>query len=148
MNLLSQAEIDDANAAMKDLFDTFCRDLPVRFYKTPKEVIMVDPNYSSDFDGQNNLNLKTAQYQEFKCRVFYSERQPFDAILKGNDEQVRGEFFYNSIKIHMELDAFEYLKNTHRFIFDGQTYGFDSSFRGLGILGQINYYEIALKRVN
>lgn len=148
MNLFSQEIIDSANQAMKDMFDTFTRDLPVRFYKSPTEIVVVDPNYSPDWDSVVNKNIKTAEYRDFKCRVFYEERQEFENLIQGADSNIRYKGEYNRIKLHMELDAFEYVKNTQRFVFDGLEYNFDGTYRGLGILGAINFYEIKLIKVN
>ncbi len=147
MNLLSPEETASYKSAMKDLFDTFCRDLPVRFYKSEKQIIVADPNYSSDWDQGINKNLKEAQYQEFRCRVWYLEREPYQNFILGNDKNIRYDGAYNRIKIHMELDAYEYLKSTQRFVFDGLEYRLDGAARGLGILGTIDYYEIILQRV-
>lgn len=147
MDLLTPQEKAEAEADIKNLFDTFARTLPVRFYKMPKETVTMDINYSNDYD-QGNKNLKTPQYQDFKCRVWFLERQGYENLVLGNDEQIRGEFLYNRIKLHMELDAFEYLKKTTRFIFDGIQYQLNGSWRGLGLFGDINYYEIILQRVN
>lgn len=148
MNLVPPEMALSIRSALKDVFDTFKRSKPVRFYKTAKEVVISDPNFSGDWDSYSNKLPKTAQYRDFYCVVLYTERQQFDSILKGNDEQLRGEFQYNRLKIQMEPDAYEYLKDSHRFVFDGIEYQRDGTFRGLGILDTIDFYELLLKKVN
>lgn len=147
MNLLNASQVAQGKQAMKNIFDTFARDLPVRFYRTAKQTVMVDPNYSSDWDQNINKNKKVSQYREFKCRVWYEEREVFENFMPGADKNVRYSAQYNRIKIQMELDAYEYLRGTERITFNGAEYNFDSSPRGLGILDTIDIYEIILQRV-
>ena len=47
----------------------------------------------------------------------------------------------------MELDAFEFLKDTERFTFEGEKYTISESWKRVGILGEFQFYEIILMRV-
>lgn len=148
MNLFSAEEIAEGNADMNNVFDSFARELPVRFYKTAKQVVVVDPNYSSDYDAEFNKNLKTAQYQDIICIVLYLEREPVKTLIGGNEENLRGEFVYNRIKIHFKPEYLTFFKGTHRFVFDGIEYKLEGAARGLGLFGTFNCYEIILQKVN
>ena len=147
-NVIPEALRISVQAAMKDVFDSFSRTVPLIFYKRAKEVVIMDRNYSSDWDQKINKNLKEAQPQEFNCVITFDERQPFENFLQGSDSNIRYKGIYNRIRVQMELDAYEYLQGTERFVFNGVQYNFDGSFRGLGPLKDFTHYEIVLQRVN
>lgn len=148
MNLLTVQEIAEANQAMRDVFDTFARDGAVRFYRAAKEVVITNPNFSNRWEQSYNNIPKTAEYMDFKCRVIFEERQPFDEIINGADKNIRYAGEYNRIYIHMLPEAFEYLNGVERFVYEGIQYKRDGTHRALGILGTYNVYEIKLQRVN
>lgn len=148
MNLLTPEEIAEANQGMLDIFDTFAREHMIRFYKAAKQAEVINVNFSKRWEESYNNIPKTPEYMDFKCRVFGNERNPFDEIMLGSDKDIRYKGQYNRIKIHVLPEAYQYLQKTERFVWEGITYKRDSGDRPLGILAQINVYEINLEQVN
>lgn len=151
MDLVNSQMKLEARQAMKDIFDTFKRTKPVVFYKTAKEeVTFFDPNYNADFMEMNQAPSiqSTSVSKAFYVRIWYMDRQEYNSYLKdSSDLNVKVSQFYNRIKIQMELDAFEFLKDTERFTFEGEKYTISESWKRVGILGEFQFYEIILMRV-
>ena len=132
----------------KNIFDSWKRGEKIRFYKHEKEVFVEDPNYNADFDYYaNNKNLKITDSAEFDVCLTYLDRQILDNFIGGEDSNVRFAARYNRIKIQVELDAFEYLKETERFTFGEDKYRMEDTWRKLGMLDQFQFYEVILQRV-
>src|SRR5688572_1068503 len=118
----------------KDIFDTWKRGSKIRFFKTPKEVYVFDPALNSDFDqfvGENNL--KVEESQEFDVCLRYLDRQEQLNFIGGEDTGIRFRADYNRIGIQVEYDAFLYLQDTVRFVFEGETYITEDPWRKLGM---------------
>lgn len=141
----------DAKNAMQDIFDTFKRSKPLRFYKTQKEeVVFFDPNYNADFMEMNQAPsiVSTSTYKDFYVRVWYLDMQEYSPFLQGGkDLNIKVGQFYNRIKIQMEKDAYDYLKDTEKFEFESEKYVRESGWRGIGIFDEFQFYEIILIRV-
>lgn len=150
MDLMTSAEKADAAQAMKDIWDTFRRTEPLRFYKLANEIVNVfDPLYSSLQDFTENSNItQTATYSDFYVRIWYEQNQPESNFIEGGGEQgVRAKQLYNRVKIQMELDGFNYLKDAKRFILFDEEYQVQNTWRRIGILGEFVYYEVILQRI-
>jgi hypothetical protein len=151
MNVLNDQMKLEAKNAMKDIFDTFKRSKPLRFYKTQKEeVVFFDPNYNADFMEMNQASsvLSTSTYKDFSVRVWYLDLQEYSPFIQGgNDLNIKAGQAYNRIKIQMEADAYEYLKGTEKFEFDSEKYAMQSSWRRIGIFDEFQFYEITLIRL-
>lgn len=150
MNLASGPIRDLAAKAMKDLFDTFKRSNPLRFYKLANEVVNIfDPLYNGEIqDFSENANItQTAQYSDFYVRIWYANKQEGSNFIPGGDDLgVRIKQDYNVIRIQMESDAFEFLKDTVKFTILGEEYEILRPWRRIGILGDFQFYEIVLQR--
>lgn len=132
----------------KNIFDSWKRGQKIRFYKKAKEVFVEDSNYNGDLDEfQNNNNLKITESAEFDVCLTYLDRQILDNFIGGEDSNVRFAARYNRIKIQVELDAFEYLKETERFTFGEDKYRMEDTWRKLGMLDEFQFYEVILQRV-
>lgn len=136
---------------MLDVFDTYKRTQPVRFYKVQNETIVLDdPNVIADFYNDANYSgiVNSGIYQDFDARIIYLTKvQEQEFIPGGKETQVRGKQLYGKIKMIVQSGAFNYLKDTERFKFLNTQYKIDEAWRGVGILGDINYYSIVLSRV-
>lgn len=150
-NLINQYLKTEATQAMKDIFDSFKRQLPLRFYKMQNEEVMIhDPNYNADFMEMEQAPsiTSTAVYKDFYVRVWYLDLQKHDSFLRGGDDlNVKVKQFYNRVRIQMEADAFEYLKSSQRFIIADEKYSIEQSWKRVGILDSFQFYEIVLSRV-
>ncbi len=150
MNLIDAALTADAASAMQNIFDSFKRTDPITFYKNPeKTFVSFDPSFDPDFPEHSSSFTETTQSQSFQCRVWYLDQQPMDKFVGGGEETgVKSEALYNRVKMQMEPDAFEFLKDSVRFILWGEEYQIFQTWRRIGILGSIQFYEVILQRVN
>lgn len=147
MNLFDDALRAQVRQVQKDLFDSFKRTESIRFYKKAKEVYVYDPQYSADFDERFNQNIKTEDFQDFPVCLTYLDRQILDNYLGGEDTGIRFNAMYNRVRIQVEADAFEYLKDTERFIFGEEKFIAEDGWRKLGLLESFGIFEINLQRV-
>lgn len=151
MNLLNSQMKLDAKNAMQDIFDTFKRSKPLRFYKTQKEeVTFFDPNYNADFMEMNQASsvISTSTYKDFYVRVWYLDMQEYSPFIQGGkDLNIKVGQFYNRIKIQMEKDAYDYLKDTEKFEFDSEKYVKESGWKSVGIFDEFQFYMVTLIRV-
>lgn len=151
MNLIPSGLIAAANAAMEDVFDTFARDSVLRFYKPETTTtIIADPTFLTDFGlnsaGEPKITVTTV-YQDFPVRLRYLDRQESNAFLKGDDTNIRMDQQLNRIEIQVKPDAFEYLKDTVRWEFEGKKFKAEETWSKHGILGSWNVSMIILKEV-
>ena len=132
----------------KNLFDSFKRTLTFRFYLQAKEVVIVDPNYMADFDeADGNINTTTVVSSDFPACVAYLERQEFSDFVKGDDSNIRFKAVYNRIRVQVEADGFEFMKDAVGFEFDGQQYAIEQGWSKLGVLADFEIFQIVLQRV-
>ena len=134
---------------MTDIFNAFKRDEQITFYKTAKTTISVfDPLYSSDFPNTYS-GTETTQSQSFDARLWYLERQDLDHFIPGGDDAgIRGKFYYNRVRMQVGLEAFNYLKDTERFVFFDEIYQIEQGWQRIGMLDSFMFYEVVLIRVN
>lgn len=151
MNLIDILLKSEVNRVMGDIFDTFARETPVTFYKTPsQEVIVYDANFHGGFQDTFDLSTVTSTVtsQSFTCRIIYLDRQDYSSFIEGGEDLgVNGKFIYNRIRLQCKSDGFEYLKDTERFVFGDEKYTIEESWQKLGVLDTFNIYEVMLRRV-
>lgn len=139
----------EATAAMNLIFETFKRDSLVKFYKTAQQEILVsDPQWNSDFGNPYATNIvSTAQSQEFACRIWWVKGPSVEKSFDG-DENIGTKLFYpiGSVRLQVKEDALEWLMDAKSFIIKGDKYVKDSDWRGIGMLGTIDRYEVVLKK--
>jgi hypothetical protein len=150
MNLLEDYKTEVASV-MKDIFDTFKRETPLRFYKPSIEhVVIFDENFNSDLQEYSDPNVTlTEQYTEFYCRIIYLKAADTFSTFIGGGENItaKAEQDFGLLNIQMESDAYEYVKDTIRFTFMGDNYRKIPPIRKLGVLGTFNLYQLNLKKV-
>lgn len=151
MDLISEALKNEVSQAMTNVFDSFARTEPVIFFKTPtSEVVIYDPNFNGGFQQVDYLsNVDSEQVsQSFTCRVIYMDRQDYNTFIEGGEDVgVNGKSYYNRIKLQCKPDAFEYLKDSERFVFLGEKYGMEESWKKIGVLGTFQHYQVILRRM-
>jgi hypothetical protein len=148
MNLFDAELRSQINQVQKNIFDSFKRTLTFRFYLQAKEVVVYDPNYMADFDEvDGNNNIKQVVSSDFPACIVYLERQEFSDFIKGDDSNIRFKGIYNRIRIQVEADAFEFMKDAVGFEFDGQQYAIEQSWSKLGLLADFPIFQIILQRI-
>lgn len=142
-----------ANSAMDNIFDTFKRTLPVRFYKIQNEVIVSeDPDYMPDFDRLPSYSgiTETGNYQDFDARIIYLTKVDNPSFVPGGDDlTVKARQNYSKIKMQIKASGsgYSWLKDAERFTFNNEKYQIDEGWRGIGMFGDINYYSVVLSKV-
>lgn len=154
-NLISPNLKLAALSAMKNIFDTYKRSDAIKFYKTEsKTILMVDPdyNYNFGFSSQPQFNKKISNettLESFRVRIWYLDEQTVEFGTQGRDDlDIKYKQFWGKIKIQMEQDAFDYFQGVERVLFLDEEYKINKDIRNIGILGEFQYYEIILERVN
>lgn len=147
MDLFDQTLKDQIAQIHKNLFDTYKRPTKMRFYMKGLETVVYDPSFNPDFDTfEGNLNQYTPVFADFDVCLIYLDRQEYSDFIKGEDTNIRYKAIYNRIKIQVEEDAFQYLKDAERFVFGDEKYAIELSWRKLGAFS-FQFYEIILQRV-
>jgi hypothetical protein len=102
----------------------------------------------ADFDEvDGNNNTSTVVSSDFPACVSYMERQEFSDFIKGDDSNIRFKAVYNRIRVQVEADAFEFMKDAVAFEFDGQQFAIEQGWSKLGVLEDFQIYQIALQRI-
>ena len=136
---------------MNLIFDTFKRDELVKFYKQAREVVVdagANSEWNADFDNPNVGNItRSVQFVEFPARIWWTKEPSMVKSLDG-DENVGVKVMYpiGSVRIQVKQDAKDYLSETVAFYIKNERYVKDSDWRGVGMLGAIDRYEIVLKK--
>jgi hypothetical protein len=136
-------------AAMEFLFDFYKRENKVRFYKSASEVVVSeDPNWNSDFENEYATNIvKTSQYEEFDCRIWFLKDYPLIRNIDGDDNaSLNVAIPKGKVRLQMRLDGYEYLKDSKTFWIEGAKYVASSDFRRVGIFSEFQLYEILLEK--
>ena len=151
MDLVGDLLKSEVNKAMTNVFDTFARSEQVTFYKTSTlEVTAYDPNFNGDFQQIDSLSTvtPTTVSESFTCRIIYLDRQDYNTFIEGGEDVgVNGKVHYNRIKLQCKEDAFDYLKDTERFVFLDEKYAIEESWRRIGLLGTFQHYQVILRRM-
>jgi hypothetical protein len=149
MNLLTAYQAD-MSQAMENIFDSFARDVTVTFYKAPTEnIVSFDPDYNSAFPESSTTVEYTTQSQSFPCRIWYLERQEYSNFIEGGEDLgVKGKTYYNRVRLQCKVDAFEYLKESERFVFLGEKYQIETAWERIGAGQSFAVYQVILRRVN
>lgn len=133
------------------VFETFKRDEPVRFYKQAQEVVInagANSSWNADFDNPSVGNIiKTAQFEEFPARIWWAKEPVVIKSIDG-DENLNTKVWYpvGSIRIQVKQDAKDYLSETVCFYINKDRYVTESDWRGVGMLGTVDRFELVLKK--
>ena len=147
---MEYAEIQSqCNAAMDYVFEHFKRTQKVTFYKSAAEEIVVnDSSWNSDFSDPYAANIiQTAQSRDVSCRIWYFKDSEVLKSLDG-DENINLKISYpiGKVRIQVKAEDFEWLKGAKSFYILNEKFVKESDWRGVGMLGEINRYEIILRR--
>ena len=132
------------------IFTTFKRDQKVKFYKDARQTITVqDPAWNSDFEMPSAPGItETPQMQEFDCRLWWvKSATSLEKSLDGDENlNIRLSYPIGSVRLQVREDGFEWLKESKNFVIKGDRYVKYTDWRGIGMLGEIDRYEIVLKK--
>lgn len=145
-SLLSSAEKAALEAVFDDIHETFARTITV-FKEASNVVIITDPNYNPLYKtaGQTTSVINTPVYKQFKARIKYED----DVGKKywseqGLNSQIKLEVVVGSVRLKIDQEAYDYVKDARRFDVDGKRYVLNSTFKPHGLF-DIQYYTLFLK---
>lgn len=148
MNLLDATWQNIVSETMNDVFDTFARNLVIRFYKEVAQVFVPDANYNADFQRNGpNKNVKTPVFQDFQARVWYLDRQEIEQFLLGEDSNVRFNNDINKIRVQIPIAGLAFMESATRFEFNGSKWKKEGSVEQIGTLGAFTHVQCFLSRV-
>lgn len=145
-SLLTSTEKAALAAVFDDIHETFAREITV--YKEASTVVIItDPNYNPLYKtaGQTTSIINTPVYKTFKARIQYQD----DVGKKywseqGLNSQIKLEAVVGTVRLKIDQDAYDYVKDARRFDVDGKRYVLNSTFRPHGLF-DIQYYTLYLK---
>jgi len=145
-SLISDSEKTALNAVIDDIHETFAREITV-FKEASKVVIITDPNFNPLYNtaGQTTSYVNTPISRTFKARIKYE-----DDIGKrywsegGLNSQIKLEVIVGSVRLKINADDYEFIKDARRFDVDGKRYVLNSTFRPHGLFDN-KYYTLYLK---
>jgi len=145
-SLISNSEKTALNAVIDDIHETFAREITV-FKEASKVVIITDPNFNPLYNtaGQTTSYVNTPISRTFKARIKYE-----DDIGKrywsegGLNSQIKLEVIVGSVRLKINAEDYEFIKDARRFDVDGKRYVLNSTFRPHGLFDN-KYYTLYLK---
>lgn len=145
-SLLTSAEKAALEAVFDDIHETFARTITV-FKEASNVVIITDPNYNPLYRtaGQTTSVVNTPVYRTFKARIKYED----DVGKKywseqGLNSQIKLQVVVGSVRIKIDQEAYDFVKDGLRFDVDGRRYVLNSTFKAHGLF-DIQYYTLYLK---
>ncbi len=145
-SLLTSTEKAALAAVFDDIHETFAREITV-FKEASTVVIITDPNYNPLYKTacQTTSIINTPVYKTFKARIQYQD----DVGKKywseqGLNSQIKLEAVVGTVRLKIDQEAYDYVKDARRFDVDGKRYVLNSTFRPHGLF-DIQYYTLYLK---
>jgi hypothetical protein len=146
-NLISDAERDYLESLMDDVHDTFKREIVI-FKDAKRVVISTDVNYNflyNNVSGNFNQTIKqTPQKQTFYARILYGKKQVEQEIDGSVDSQTNLSLPVGHVRIKLNQDGYDYIKEAKRVEFDGKIFKIDTADRPHGLF-RPRYYTFYLK---
>jgi hypothetical protein len=89
--------------------------------------------------------MNTPVYKTFKARIFYNDdiKKQYWSEQSVNT-QIKLEAVVGTVRLKIDAEAYEYIKDGRRFDVDGKRFVLDSSFRPHGLFDN-KYYTLYLK---
>ncbi len=138
---LSQNQKDNIKSIIDRIHDTFAREITV-FKIGTRTAIASSQNYNFVYRQQSANTVTTEVSQTFFARIKYvsAEEQILPDPKAGQDKIIIPA---GSVKIKVNLDGYNYLKEAKRVEFDGFRFSIKSDGKPLGMFGP-QYYEFVL----
>lgn len=145
-SLINQAVEQRVNAAFARLHDTFAREITV--YKNAKRVaIASSPEFNAIYGSSGatkNFEYQTVS-KTFSARVYYlkMEEEFFSNLSFESSSQAKIIMPQGSVKIVVDPEGYEFVKEARKVEFDGITFAIRSNGNPMGLFGN-QYYEFFL----
>jgi hypothetical protein len=141
-SLLTSAQKNALQSAINELHDTFARDIYI--YKEAKStVISTSPNYNAIYQ-QNTAQSQTIKRQvqsgKFSARITYdTDRNQENVTSPEIDSQLKIKMPDGYVRIKVDKNGYEYIKQSKRVEFDGRKFTIESDVRPHGLFEPTHY---------
>lgn len=144
MDLLPPELKNEARQQLKNVFDTFKRTVQLQVDTEGVTTIIDDADYSIS-DSQPRPSTQTVSID---ARIWYlSKQQVFDSTIIGRETtKIEAEQNVNRIKIQVEAENEQYLKDSVRFRYRDAVYYLEDGWKPIGIFGSFDYIMGILRR--
>jgi hypothetical protein len=142
---LSENQKTNIKSIIDQIHDTFAREITV-FKIGQRTVIASSPTYNALYRQQTSNTATTEVSQAFQARIKYVDMN--EELLKnpgpGQDKIILPT---GTVKIKVNLEGYEYVKEAKRVELDGRRFSIKSDGKPLGMFGP-QYYEFVLTPVD
>ena len=149
MSLIDDANKSDMENVMKSIHDTFARE--IKFIKDAQRIILsTDPNYNylyKSVRGSVSTIKREITEKVFKARILYVGRQEEGLFDSEANAQIKVEKNVGEVRIKVDAEAYEYLKDTKRLELDGRLFTVSSDERPHGLFTP-QFFTFYLKPIN
>lgn len=146
-SLISDSDKSDIEKVIDSMHDTFAREIYA--YKEAKKVIISSSSFHglySNVNGEQQTE-NVPQFQTFKARIYYPDRQREDSVGGDVDMQIKVERPQGEVRIKIDQDGYNYIKDAKRVEFDGRRFIINRDVRPHGLFAP-KYYTLYLKPVD
>jgi hypothetical protein len=138
---LSENQKTNIKSIIDQIHDTFAREITV-FKIGQRTVISSSPTYNALYKQQSSNTVTTEVSQTFYARIKYVDMN--EELLKNpNPGQDKIIMPTGVVKIKVNLEGFNYVKEAKRVELDGRRFSIKSDGKPLGMFGP-QYYEFIL----
>jgi hypothetical protein len=138
---LSENQKTNIKSIIDQIHDTFAREITV-FKIGQRTVIASSPTYNALYKKQSSNTTTTEVSQTFQARIKYVDMN--EELLKNpNPGQDKIIMPTGVVKIKVNLEGFNYVKEAKRVELDGRRFSIKSDGKPLGMFGP-QYYEFIL----
>jgi len=148
-SLINDATKAAMESAMKDVHDTFSRDI-ICIKDANRVILSTDPNYNflyKNVQGAVTSVKREINSKTIKARILYIGRQNEELFDGQTAAQIKIEQVVGEVRIKVEKEDYLYLKGTKRVEFDGRVFTMTSDERPHGIFAP-HFYTFYLKPID
>jgi hypothetical protein len=146
-SLISDVQKASLQAVMVNIHDTFKRSL--KAFKEGKEVILsTNPSYSHIYKQPLGNVQKTAVERTIEARVYYFPRKVGNETIDvSSSDSLKLQQPIDEVRLKISEADYAFVKDSERFILDGNVFTKASSEHPNGLFGS-GFYTVYLKRVS
>lgn len=137
---LSENQKNNIKSIIDQIHDTFAREITV-FKIGQRTVISSSPIYNSLYRQQTANSATTEVSKVFQARIKYVEMK--EELLRDSAGQDKIILPAGTVKIKVNLEGYEYVREAKRIELDGKRFSIKSDGKPLGMFGP-QYYEFIL----
>lgn len=149
---LSENQKNNIKSIIDQIHDTFAREITV-FKIGQRTVIASSPTYNALYRQQSANTVTTEISKTFQARIKYVDigEEFLSNSRAGNDSNNGGQdkiiIPTGTVKIKVNLEGFNYVKEAKRVELDGRRFAIKSDGKPLGMFGP-QYYEFVLTPID